>query len=123
MSSDRKAHINEARLMLLDQMRGLREVARDNPEALNTELRIAKGLCDLSQALTATARVEVDYIDAIGGGVESVFLQMEEAQPLPPPVPDVPQQPLTSLEPARRLGGPTPDHPWRGNVTRHRLVG
>lgn len=56
-------HISTVRQHLLDQLAALRSAT---PEALKDELARAKGVSELAQTITNTAKVEVDYLVATG---------------------------------------------------------
>ena len=55
-------HISTVRQHLLDQMAALRSAS--TPEAIKEELARSKGVSELAQTLTNTAKVEVDYLAA-----------------------------------------------------------
>jgi hypothetical protein len=68
----------------------------------------------VAQVVVNTARVEVDYIEAVKGASDSPFLQAPD-EVSKPQIPTARQSPLPTLQqddPAR-LGGPAASHPWR----------
>jgi hypothetical protein len=113
-------HIDTVRQALLDQIKALREA---KPEDVKGELERARGISELAQVAVNTAKVEVDYINAVRGAASSPFLEAPDERDRTPAVPSTPQSPLPAPGDPARLGGPAADHPWRGNVTRHRLQG
>lgn len=113
-------HIDTVRQHLLDQLQALRDA---KPEDLQNELQRAKGVSELAQTAVNTAKVEVDYINAVRGAASSPFLEAPDERDRTPAVPSTPQSPLPAPDDPARLGGPPANHPWRGSVTRHRLQG
>jgi hypothetical protein len=108
-------HISDVRSMLLDQLRALRAV----PVAgLAEEIRRAKSVSEVAQTIVNTARVEVDYIQAVRGASDSSFLQAPDEATVPK-LPASPQSPLPAPEGVARVGGPAENHPWR--ATAHKL--
>lgn len=75
MNTPQTNHISVARQHLLDQLAALRQAS--TPEALKTELARAKGVSEVAQALTNTARVEVEYLIATGQN-SAPFLEASE---------------------------------------------
>lgn len=112
-------HISTLRRHMLDQLRALRSAPKG--EDLSLEIRRAKAVSEVAQTLINAARVEVDYVNAVRGAAESAFLKEPDADKTPR-LPSTPQSPLPTTDTAR-LGGPAPDHPWRGASTVHRLKG
>lgn len=113
-------HISTLRRHMLDQLRALRTAPRG--EELGLEIRRAKAVTEVAQTIINAAKVEVDYVNAVKGAAESTFLQ-EQERDKPVRIPTQPQSPLPTTDTAR-LGGPAPDHPWRGGgSTVHRLKG
>jgi hypothetical protein len=112
-------HISTVRRHMLDQLRALRTAPRG--EDLSLEIRRAKAVTEVAQTIINAARVEVDYVNAVKGAAESAFLQ-EPDESKRPQIPSTPQSALPTTDTAR-LGGPAPDHPWRGGSTVHRLKG
>jgi hypothetical protein len=109
-------HISDVRSALMAQLRALREAT---PDKLADEIRRAKAVNETAQTIVNTARVEVDYINAINGGASAPFIEAPEDDH-PPRIPSKPQSPLPTADDPARLGGPSANHPWRGSVTRHR---
>lgn len=74
-------HISVARQHLLDQLAALRQAT---PATLKDELARARGISELAQALTNTARVEVEYLVATSQ-THAPFLesQAQADDPLP----------------------------------------
>lgn len=112
----RSNHISDVRNMLMDQLRALRAAS---PEKLAEEIRRSKAINETAQTIVNTARVEVDYIQAIKGGASAPFIEAED-EPRAPRIPTTPQSPLPAPDDPARLGGPSAGHPWRGNSRRHR---
>lgn len=76
--------ITALRSALFAQLEELRAADTTNPEALKAAIRKAGAVSDLAKTLTETARVDVDYLRASGGG-ESTFLDSTVgARNLPP---------------------------------------
>lgn len=77
--------ITTLRTALFAQMAELRAVAASgDKEDLKAHLAKAAGVSDLAKTITDTARVEVEYLKAAGGG-ESAFLNTTVgASNLPP---------------------------------------
>lgn len=57
-------HIDTVRQHLLDQLRALRSA--NSPETVRQELDRSKGVSELAQAIVNTAKVEVEYLRAVG---------------------------------------------------------
>lgn len=57
-------HISTVRQHMLDQLHDLRTAKPG--EALDAEIRRAKGISDLAQTVINSAKVEVDYLQATG---------------------------------------------------------
>ncbi|MES2187929.1 MAG: hypothetical protein V4505_25485 [Pseudomonadota bacterium] len=110
-------HISDIRAMLTDQLRRLQAAST---EQLAEELRRSKGVAELGQVIVNTAYAEVAYIVAVRGASDSTFLQAPD-EDQPPSAPTSPQSPLPAPDDPARLGGPSPEHPWRGSVVRHKL--
>jgi len=111
-------HISDLRAVLMEQLRTLRSA---DLASLPEEIRRAKAVAEVAQTIINSAKVEVDYIAAIKGGAESPFIEAREMEPAPPPIPTYPQSPLPVADDVARCGGPSASHPWRGQVTRHRI--
>lgn len=97
-------HISTVRQHLLDQLAALRSAS--TPEALRDELARSKGVSELAQAVTNTAKVEVDYLVATGQ-TSTPFLEV-------PPDEGVAHL-GTTVVPGDRNG--------ISSITRHRLQG
>jgi hypothetical protein len=81
MSND----ISALRAHLFNQLKALRETsAETNHETLKAELAKAAGVAELAKAITDTARLEVDYLRASGGGESSFIDTAVGANALPP---------------------------------------
>jgi hypothetical protein len=70
MSNDMAA----LRAHIFDQLAELRATSTDNPEAIKGAIAKAGAVSDLAKVLTDTAKVEVEYIRAVGGD-KSSFLE------------------------------------------------
>jgi len=71
--------ITTLRAALFAQLAELRAADTTNPEALKAAISKAGAVSDLAKTLTETARVEVDYLRATGGG-ESSFIDTAVGQ-------------------------------------------
>lgn len=111
-------HISDVRALLIEQLRTLKEAPM---ERLKDEIQRSKAMSEIAQVVVNSAKVEVDYIDAVKGASESTFLQEREQDQVYSP-PSTPQSPLPSA-PVDALGriGPPKNHPWRGSIVRHKL--
>lgn len=67
------SNITDLRAALFAQLAELRAADTSNPEALKAVISKANAVGDIARVMTETARVEVDYLRASGGG-ESSFL-------------------------------------------------
>jgi hypothetical protein len=74
--SDRIDDINAVRAALFDALRGLSN--KENP----MDIERAKAVCDVSQAIINTAKVEIDFTRATGLVLASDFIPVEEKKPL-----------------------------------------
>lgn len=99
-------HINSVRQHLLDQLSALRNAS--TPEALKDELARSKGVSELAQTITNTAKVEVDYLVATGQ-TSTPFLEAPPGNGVKPGLP----------KPAEG----SPAHDPFGASTIHRLQG
>lgn len=102
-------HISTVRAHMIDQLRALRAALPG--EALDAEIRRAKGVSDVAQTIINSAKVEVDYLQATGQA-STPFLEV---------LPDVPYlEGPGNAEDTQRLAGP-------GNgitsIVRHKLRG
>jgi hypothetical protein len=68
------------RATLFAQLAELRETKADDPNLLRAAVAKAAAVSDLAKTITDTARVEVDYLRACGGG-ESAFIGGAAALP------------------------------------------
>lgn len=109
-------HISDVRALLIEQLRMLKAAPLDK---LPEEIKRARSMSELAQVIVNSAKIEVDYIEAVKGASESTFLQEREQERLPH-VPTTPQSPLPSADPLTRIGPPN-NHPWRSGITRHKL--
>lgn len=111
-------HISGVRALLIEQLRTLKEAPM---ETLKDEIRRSKAMSEIAQVVVNSAKVEVEYIEAVKGASESTFLQEREQDVTygPPPTPQspLPSAPVDALD---RIGPPM-NHPWRGSVVRHKL--
>ncbi|QJW84349.1 hypothetical protein HK414_12930 [Ramlibacter terrae] len=111
-------HISDVRALLIEQLR----VVKQAPIAtLAEEIKRGRAMSELSQVIVNSAKVEVEYIQAVKGASESTFLQEKEEKRLPH-IPTTPQSPLPSADAVTRIGPPN-NHPWRAGITRHQLKG
>lgn len=69
-------HMDSVRRMLIDQMRALRNAG--SPEALQQEGARARSVALIAQAVTAAARVEVDYANTTGSSATVPFLEPQD---------------------------------------------
>lgn len=93
----------------IDALREALFAAIEGVRAGTLDIDKARAINDLGKTLIDSARVEVQYLEATGGG-ESTFLDSAiGARNLPPGLP----------------GGPAPATPGNGivGITRHRLAG
>lgn len=111
-------HISDVRALLIEQLRVLKSSPIDK---VAEEIKRARSMSELAQVIVNSAKVEVEYIEAVKGASESTFLQEKEQERLPD-MPTTPQSPLPSADPVTRLGPPK-QHPWRDGITRHKLKG
>lgn len=110
-------HISDVRALLIEQLRTLKAATLAQ---LPEEIKRARSMSEIAQVIVNSAKVEVDYVEAVKGASESAFLQEREQEKLPH-IPTTPQSPLPSAaDPVTRIGPPN-NHPWRGSITRHRL--
>lgn len=65
--------IETLRTHLFAQLSELRQTDKSDPDALKAAIAKASAVSELGKVITDTARVEVDYLRATGGG-ESEFL-------------------------------------------------
>jgi hypothetical protein len=112
-------HISDVRALLIEQLRVLKSAPMDK---VAEEIKRARSMSELAQVIVNSAKVEVEYIEAVKGASESSFLQ-EREQEVEPHIPTTPQTPLPSVvDPVNRIGPPN-NHPWRAGITRHKLKG
>lgn len=111
-------HISDVRALLIEQLRILKNAPT---EKVAEEIKRARSMSELAQVIVNSAKVEVEYIEAIKGASESAFLQEREREHLPQ-IPTTQQTPLPSVDPLTRIGPPK-NHPWRDGITRHKLKG
>lgn len=111
-------HINDVRALLIEQLRVLKGAPMDK---VAEEIKRARSMSELAQVIVNSAKVEVEYIEAVKGASESTFLQ-EKEQEQQPHIPTTPQSPLPSVDPVTRIGPPV-NHVWRQGITRHKLKG
>jgi hypothetical protein len=111
-------HISDVRALLIEQLRVLKCAPMDK---VAEEIKRARSMSELAQVIVNSAKVEVEYIEAVKGASESTFLQEKEQERVPH-IPSTPQTPLPSADSLTRIGPPN-NHPWRGSVTRHKLGG
>jgi hypothetical protein len=111
-------HISDVRALLIEQLRVLKSAPMDK---VGEEIKRARSMSELAQVIVNSAKVEVDYIQAVKGASESTFLQEKEQEHVPQ-IPTTPQSPLPSTDPLTRIGPPN-NHPWRNGMTRHKLKG
>ena len=109
-------HISDVRALLIEQLRVLKSAPIDR---VAEEIRRARSMSEIAQVIVNSAKVEVEYIQAVKGASESTFLQEKEEKRLPH-LPSAPQSPLPTVDPATRIGPPN-NHPWRSGITRHTL--
>lgn len=101
MPEQEENHINTVRALLIDQLRALRTA--EPGQALEAELKRAKGVSDVAQAIVNSAKVEVDYLAATNQG-DSSFLQIKDSTPAGTTRHDGPGNGITSIT-RHRLGG------------------
>lgn len=111
-------HISDVRALLIEQLRVLKCAPM---EKVAEEIKRARSMSELAQVIVNSAKVEVEYIEAVKGASESTFLQEREQEHLPQ-IPATPQSPLPAADPVTRIGPPN-NHPWRNGITRHTLKG
>lgn len=111
-------HISDVRALLIEQLRVLKSAPTDK---VAEEIKRSRSMSELAQVIVNSAKVEVEYIEAVKGASESTFLQEKEQERLPH-IPTTPQSPLPSADPDIRIGPPK-QHPWREGITRHKLKG
>jgi hypothetical protein len=111
-------HISDVRALLIEQLRTLKAAPLDR---LKDEISRSKSMSELAQVVVNSAKVEVEYIEAVKGASESTFLQEKDRESVPQ-IPSTPQSPLPAADPVTRIGPPM-NHPWRGSITRHALKG
>jgi len=111
-------HISDVRALLIEQLRVLKSAPLDK---VTEEIKRARSMSELAQVIVNSAKVEVEYIEAVKGASESTFLQEKEQERLPH-IPTTPQSALPSADPEIRTGPPK-QHPWRDGITRHKLKG
>lgn len=102
--------------MLIDQLEELRAA---KGRELQVQIRKSRAVAEVAQTIVYSAKVEVEYINAVRGASDSAFLQAPDEQ-VPPRLPTRPQSPLPSADDPARLGGPSEGHPWRARITRER---
>ena len=106
--SEEQNHISTVRAHMIDQLRA--QGSAKTGEELDAEIRRAKGVSDVAQTIINSAKVEVDYLHAIGQG-SAPFLEIP---------PDVSLEGPGNAEDTKRLAGP-------GNgitsIVRHKLRG
>ena len=78
MSQDQPNHISTVRQHMIDQLRALRTAQPG--EALDAEIRRAKGVSDIAQTIINSAKVEVDYLQATNQQ-STPFLEVPPDQP------------------------------------------
>jgi len=66
-------NISDLRALLFEQLRELRSAPATSADAIKGAVSKASAVSDLARTLIDTARVEVDYLKATGGG-ESAFI-------------------------------------------------
>lgn len=71
--------ISALRAHLFAQLAELRAAGVDNPEALKATISKAGAVSEIAKVITDTAKVEVDYLRATGGG-ESSFIDTAVGQ-------------------------------------------
>lgn len=111
-------HISDVRALLIEQLRVLKAAPM---EKVAEEIKRARSMSELAQVIVNSAKVEVEYIEAVKGASESTFLQEKEQERLPN-IPTIPQSPFPAADPVTRIGPPN-NHPWREGITRHKLKG
>lgn len=111
-------HISDVRALLIEQLRTLKSAPLDK---VAEEIKRARSMSELAQVIVNSAKVEVEYIEAVKGASESTFLQEREQEHVPR-IPTTPQSALPSADPVTRIGPPN-NHPWRNGITRHKLKG
>jgi hypothetical protein len=109
-ATPQEGHINELRTVLMAQLHALRAA---EPEKLSDEIRRAKAVSEVAQTIVNSARVQVDYINALGGASDAPFLH-DDIEDSPRPVRQ--QSALPAPSDVDRLGGPSASHPWRGRA-------
>lgn len=117
-NQSRPEHIDDVRALLIAQLRVLKCAPL---EKAAEEIKRSRAMSELAQVIVNSAKVEVEYIEAVKGASESTFLQERERQQIPC-IPTTPQSALPSADPVTRIGPPKL-HPWREGITRHTLKG
>lgn len=96
--------IEQLRTHLFAQLAELRAIGAADPEALKAAISKSAAVSELGKVITDTAKVEVDYLKATGGG-ESEFLSTAiGAGNLPKGLPSTPQNGITGIV-RHRLAG------------------
>lgn len=106
------------RRMLFKQLEQLTDPTKD------VDLKRAEVTNATAQAIINSAKVEVEYVKAIGGSIILPFIENQDGveerphtppptpAPVPPPAPIEDAKPKTPKNPL--TAGPSPDHPWNG---------